>query len=417
MSRKSHQKRSAHEHSTLDNGVELHIFPTQSPTTTLFFNVKQGMLSDPSARMGEMHLLEHLFFADRHPALQENTVSEYIESIGGIFNAQVLKEYSSYWVDCLPENAVQAAGLLEKLISSSGWDATTIESEHRVMKEEYDLYKTDYPLLLSDRMEAELIDGPLKRSHFSNFTELSDLTPEIFSALHKRHWQERPVQVFVVGATSDKLINECKKRFGSLPRNSATSRKEPEVETSAWKQGTVRELEYAVGRGQDESHLQWIFPLPEVPEEMDLLLAYILGRTSSSRLAQEARNRGLGYNLTAHVTSYSSLSYVSVTTTVPTEREQEVRALVSEILSSYTAKPLILSELRRAQTSLTSAIVRDTGDPYITAESMAHDLCVKGITRAPDERVQLIRAISLQQLQDSLCATISGPYACGVMRT
>ncbi len=396
----------------LPNGIEAVYIPTDAKTTTILLSVGEGAIHDSDERNGETHLLEHLFFSPRRSGLQDKNILGRIERMGGAFNAHVRKEYSTYWIDCLPSHAAEAIQLLASLITNHSWSEKDIARESEIMHDEYSAYQTDYPLILSDQLEQAAIQGPLGRSLFGTFSGLPDLSPELFAARAKRHWEQAAVRVYIVGSGTDAVAQTIQEHFGTLVRESSLSKESP----SLWREQLPDLVEFSQEGEGAETYLAWLLPLPRIGQDMDMLLAYVFGGMSNSRIARLSREAGLGYDISAHAAAYSTISYLYIQTAIPAGKEQQAREVIEDAISSYGTMPLTPEEFASAKALLEADMMRNMGSAIEIAESYAHDDTVDYAHGSPGQRTEAIQDISFESVAGLARDIAQGERVCGVLR-
>lgn len=376
---------------TLANGVPCFVTKTPAPGTAVHLLVGEGATNDSETRAGETHLLEHLFFAPRADMAVSQTIPARIEQLGGLFNAAVLKEYSSYWIECLPESAAQTLTLLQDLITSAFWEQQIIENEYALIEEEYSLYQTDNQIQLSDAMESASLTGPASYSLFSQFSGLSERTPDVFSRRHKEHWTRAPLTVHIVGAIPDQIEDMLAPSLGTLAHLH-------NVESSAvstWKEQLPKIVEITSKDLSDEQELAWLLPLPELPLGVDSLAAHLFGANMSARVTDACRKAGVGYTYSADTVSYRGISYLYLSTSIPKEKEELCRETIETAIASFTSSPLKNEELERAKTILRANILREAHSASEVAEIVSHSVFTRNQVASPTALIKNVLDYSL----------------------
>ena len=375
----------------LSNKIPLYIIPLpKTEFVTLLFVVHDGWMHEQNNYWGKTHLLEHLFFTST-----KLHVASAIERLGGEYNAHVSREYSEYWIEIPKKNVAKACALLRELILTPTWDTGILESELSVVKEEHELFKTDYLARLNDIYEENAFHGALSKPIFTplshKYFSLSEMKKK-----HIDHWHHSPKEIIVAGSLSASDVRTLQKLFGDLPnkpKNKKTS--------YSWKSKQKSTITKTLNKGrQGEVFLGWGIPITtQRKPELENIFLFLLAHMESSRLQRMLRQNGLGYYVSAVNIHYAHARYIWIATNLPTQKSIEAETLFKQAYDSLETDQFTEEELLYAKEYIISGILRDSYDSQSVADRSAHALVTTGTMQTPQERIQKIRSVKLKEIR------------------
>ncbi|HYJ12796.1 MAG TPA: pitrilysin family protein, partial [Thermomicrobiales bacterium] len=121
----------------LPNGVRVVTGPmTGVRSASLIFYYNIGSRYEPAPIAGVSHFLEHMLFKGTERRPDPMTISEEIESVGGLLNAATGRESTSYWCKVPSTHFELAFDVLADILRNSTFDATELDKERKVIFEE-----------------------------------------------------------------------------------------------------------------------------------------------------------------------------------------------------------------------------------------------------------------------------------------
>ncbi|MHB1004111.1 MAG: M16 family metallopeptidase [Chloroflexota bacterium] len=318
---------------TLPNG--LRVLTADIPyarSVSVSFFVSAGSRYEKPREAGVAHFLEHMFFkgTSKRPTAQE--ISEAIEGVGGIINAEVGKELAVYWAKVARPHMDVAMDVLTDVLRNSAFDPAEIEKERRVILEELNMVMDD-PREWVDVILDEVMwgDQPLGRDVGGTKETVSGLTrDDLLNYLHARYSPYSTV-VSIAGAIDhDQVVDDLQRRLGdwhggqvlaavpaTTDQAAPRSRLQPKDTEQAHLTVGVRGLSYVD------------------PDRYGLdLLNVILGEGMSSRLFLEIREqKGLAYDVHSYVNHYQDTGMVVAYAGVdPSRVEPTLDALLEQFV-------------------------------------------------------------------------------------
>ena len=177
-----------HRSTTLDGGLTVvteHMADVRS--ASIGFWVGTGSVDEPAAHAGASHFLEHLLFkgtADR----TARSIAVEIDSVGGDMNAYTTKEYTTFYVRLLAEDADMGVQLLSDIIWSPAFRPDEFESERQVILEEILMHGDEPAELVHDVLASTLWpDHPLGRDVLGSSDTISAMGVSDVARYHQAH--------------------------------------------------------------------------------------------------------------------------------------------------------------------------------------------------------------------------------------
>ncbi|MDA8045994.1 MAG: pitrilysin family protein, partial [Actinomycetota bacterium] len=151
-----------HRVTTLDGGLTV-VTERMSDvrSASIGFWVGTGSVDEPVLHAGASHFLEHLLFkgtAER----SARSIAMAVDSVGGDMNAYTTKEYTTFYVRLLGDDADMGVQLLSDIVWSPAFRADEFESERQVILEEILMHADEPADLVHDVLASALFpDHPL----------------------------------------------------------------------------------------------------------------------------------------------------------------------------------------------------------------------------------------------------------------
>ncbi len=315
--------------------------------------VENGSRYEPPARNGISHFLEHLFFKGtaRRSAAE---ISEEIDAIGGVLNADTDREYTCYYAKVLGEHATLAIDLLGDIVLSSRLDAEEIEREKEVVLEEIAEIEDTPDDYVGDLFHlAYWADHPLglpvcgSRSTVETFDRAACLR-----LIAERYRPNRIVVAAAGDVRHEAFVDEVARHFAAADGAAALGDGAPPVVRPgiAMHQRRLAQVQLYLGAGGVGAS--------DPARAAAAVLNATLGDSPSSRLFQEIREqRGRAYSIESFLSSYRDTGYLGVAAGTRAAWVPEVvEAIVGE-LRLLKREGVTPAELARAKGKIKGSIL------------------------------------------------------------
>ncbi len=143
----------------LKNGLRIITVPEKnSKAATVLVMVGAGSKYETRNLSGLSHFLEHMFFKGTKKLKRPRDVAEFLDKIGGDFNAFTGEEYTGYYAKVSAEHLDTALVWVSDIFLNSRIPSKEIEKERGVIIEELNMYN-DNPMMYISQLWKEVLFG------------------------------------------------------------------------------------------------------------------------------------------------------------------------------------------------------------------------------------------------------------------
>jgi len=317
--------------SVLSNGLRVVHIPmpaVRSVSIAVFVGV--GSRYETMATAGVSHLIEHLLFRGTARRPRARTISEVLDSVGGILNASTDKELTVYWAKVAQEHFPLALDLLADLLQNSLLRPADVNKEKGIVEEELGMLADDPQDRVGVLTEETLWPGqPLGREIAGTRESVRRLKRAPILSHLRTYYGPNNVVISVAGgidaADAFELVNRC---FGQwMPVAAPAAAPAWHGERTGWQVET-----------KDTEQVNLCIAYPGVPRRhpdrwaIDMLTT-ILGGGASSRLFVELRDRlAMVYDVHMYAGYFADTGSIVLSAGVdPVKLERAVAAMFKEI--------------------------------------------------------------------------------------
>jgi predicted Zn-dependent peptidase len=312
--------------------------PTKSETATLLVMVGAGSKYETDDIGGLSHFLEHMFFKGTKKRSNTRIISEYLDEIGGEYNAFTSKEYTGFYAKVAGKFIDRAFNFISDILLNSKFESKEIEREKGVIIEEMNMYQDTPMAYVSDLFETLLYKNqPAGRLTVGTKKSILAASRPKFIRYYEDLYVASNVVVCLAGdfnheKAKEKVNKYFKKIFLGEPKSKKKvieKQKEPQVFLQTKK---TDQTHFCLGmRAYDLFH----------PKRFALeLLSIILGGSMSSRLFISVRERlGLAYYIRSSVAQYTDSGYLVIQAGVDNKKvDKAITTCLSEFKKILTKK-------------------------------------------------------------------------------
>ncbi|MHB1415325.1 MAG: M16 family metallopeptidase [Chloroflexota bacterium] len=406
---------------TLANGLRIltaDIPHARSVSISIFVGAGSRYEEKPVA--GAAHFVEHMFFKGTQQRPTSQQISEAIEGVGGIINAEVGKELAVYWAKVPSPHLDIALDILADILRNSRFDPSEIEKERRVILEELNMVMDD-PREWVDVILDEVMwgDHPLGRDVGGTKESVGTMSrTNLLHYLSSRYSPSATVVSLAGAIRHEDVVADIERRLGAWQGPKAgppllfpDDQVGPRVRIQP---KDTEQLHMCVGiRGLSYSD----------PDRYGLdLLNVILGEGMSSRLFLEIREQlGLAYDVHSYVNHYQDTgTMVAYAGVDPTRVDQTLDALLDEF--DRLRKPTPAQEITKAKEFWKGRMVLRLEDTRSIASWIGAQEVLLDHVLTVDEVIEIIDALSSEDMEraaarcfrdDRLSLAIVGPIKDG----
>lgn len=390
--------KTAHRITRLPNG--LRIVTETVPgvrSVTVGIWLRTGSRDEPEAQAGIAHLLEHMAFKGTETR-SARQLAEIVDGVGGQMNAYTSKEDTSYYIKVLDEHFPLAVDILADMLLRSRFDAADLEKEKRVILEEIKMYEDTPEDLVQDLLTETLWAGhPLGRPVIGWERTVSAVDREALVGFWRRHYEPSRTVVAVAGnITHERVVEEVARWFGDWARGAGTAPAEPPAPrpAEAWRRKPIEQVHLCVGApaaryGADELYAE-------------LILANILGGSSSSRLFQVVREEhGLAYSVYTFHGAYSDAGMFGIYAATSPETAARVLDLIARECARVRREGVSDEELARTREQIRANLLLSLESTSSRMNRLGRTLLMLGRVVPVEEVVARVEAVDRDRLAEA----------------
>ena len=397
-----------HRSTTLDGGLTVVSEPMAGVrSASIGFWVGTGSVDEPAAHAGASHFLEHLLFkgtADR----TARSIAIEVDSAGGDMNAYTTKEYTTFYLRLLGDDADMGVQLLSDIIWSPAFRADEFESERQVILEEI-LMHTDEPAELVHDVLASTLwpDHPLGRDVLGSAATISAMKNRDVAAFHGEHYRPGNVVVAASGAIDhDRICSLVSEGMASSSRSGGSA----PVRTAPAR-GEARRVD--VSRDSEQTHVAVAVPGPDRDDEERHALAiaeHVLGGGMSSRLFQTIREeRGLAYSVYSFRLGFAGAGALGVYAGTSPDQAETVLGLIEEEFARVASDGITEAELESARGHMRGSMALGLEDSGARMGRIGHAQLVHGRVLTIDEVESRLAGLTLDAVNEAARRWLSEP--------
>lgn len=405
---------------TLTNGVRVVTGPmsgVRSASLIFYYNV--GSRHEPEPIAGISHFLEHMLFKGTEQRPDPMSISEEIESVGGMLNAATGRESTSYWCKVPSTHFTLAFDVLADMLRNSTFDTTELDKERKVIFEEIRSIQ-DIPEELVHDLTDQLIWGtdPVGREIAGSEETVGAISRETMVDFWQRNYSPDRLVIAAGGDIAhDAVVALAEKHFGDLEPAGTLDLFLPAVVDQDARRVSI------VNRETEQAHLCLGFPALSYHDPRryaQSTIEAILSAGMSSRLFQEIREkRGLVYSVYGYFRGYEDVGQGVVYAGTDIERVGEtIEAIVGE-LKKLRDIPVSAEELENSKTLRKGRLLMGLEDSRSVASWVGSQEATYNEIKTPEEIMERIDAVTVEDVQavaqellrdDRLNLVLIGPY-------
>jgi predicted Zn-dependent peptidase len=334
---------------TLKNGLRIITVPNnEAKTATTLILVKTGSKYESKNISGISHFLEHMFFKGTKKFKKPKDVAEFLDKIGGDFNAFTGEEYTGYYATVSFNHLNYALEWVSDIFLNSLIPLKEVGKERGVIIEEINMYR-DNPMMYISQLWKEVLygDQPAGWDIAGTKETVSKIKrQDILNYISSQYTAENTVICLAGKFDEKKIIYKIKKIFDNIRVNKPKNKIEVN-ETQKKPQSLI----YYKDTGQTNLALGVrAYNMFHKDKYVCDVLAVILGGMMSSRLFEEVREKlGAAYYVrTYNETDTDTGSLVTFAGVDNNKLEKVISAILKEY-KKIKIKKISEGELKKAK--------------------------------------------------------------------
>lgn len=336
----------------LKNSLRLIVAPMKNTeTVTLLALVGAGSKYETDDIAGISHFLEHIFFKGTKKRPNTKLISEYLDEVGGEYNAFTSKEYTGFYVKIAKKHQERAFDFISDILQNATFPAQEIEKEKFVILEEMKMHQDTPMIRVSELFEKLLYDAqPAGRLIIGTQEAVMNASRDKFVEYLESLYRTGNMILGIAGNFDEKSAKKLSEKYFNKLLRGKTKEKIKVIDSQKSPQILLEK------KKTDQTHLclgfrgyNLLHPKRYILE----VLSTILGGTMSSRLFINIRdNLGLAYYIRSSVENYTDSGYLMVQAGIDNEKVCEVVRLILLEIKKVLKNGVSASEFKKAKENL-----------------------------------------------------------------
>lgn len=386
----------------LPNGIAVlteHMPGLRSVTTGIW--VRRGSRHETAELNGICHFIEHAVFKGTTNRSARDIAVE-TDRLGGNLDAYTTHEMTGFTVKVADHSLPQAIDLLADLVAHPRFEQEDLEREQKVILEEMKMVEDTPDELLGELFNAAYFPNqPLGRPIEGTRETVPTFDHKTTVGYHAREFSYGNLVVAAAGNVDHGRLVElvavafdgCESGAGSRPHGLDAGKPRPAAPILIEHKSEL-----------EQAHLVLATPWPNALSSdryAASLLASIIGGGTSSRLWQKVREEnGLAYSVGAGGSAFSDVGVFSIYAGTSPEYLEQVLDLSLSEMREVVRHNVLEEELRIAKDQAISSILLGLESSSARAGTLARQEIIHGRRISPDEVIEKIRAITIDELQE-----------------
>jgi len=360
--------------------------------------LRTGSRDEPRERLGITHFIEHMMFKGTEKR-DARAIAASLESLGGHLDAFTAREQVCYTARVLSEHLNEAVEVVADIVCRSRFDATEIEREKGVIREEILSYEDNPEAKVADQLSEQLWgDHGLGRPILGTVETVSELTRERLLGEYARRFRAEDVVIVAVGGLEHAALVDAVSRGFTLPSGETPRRDhtpEPHRPSVRHEVSDLQQVYLSLGaRGLSSTD----------PERHALRVAEtLLGGGMSSRLFQRIReDAGLAYFVSTSLDFLRDGGAIGIDLGVSADKTREALRLLRDELERLLTDGPGADEVEAAKMQLKGSVVMGAESVSSRMYHVARQELLVGAHITTEEQLAQLMSVKLDDVTGAL---------------
>jgi len=377
---------------TLQNGLKIHLIEKPaSETAAILLIAKTGSANEQPGEEGVAHFLEHMVFKGTKKRSNTQAISEYIDQIGGDYNAFTGKESTGFHCQIFKKYFDRGLDFIIDLVANPLLRTVDFNTEKGVILEEINLYE-DTPMNRVDDLfiESLFTSTPLAHRISGDPESIKNLTADQLKSFYQRQYVVK--NIFLVIVANQEILKKINRlNFGEFSDKELSTIPVVEVKKSAPKMSFLK-------KNIQQGNLIIGFSGPKYQDRDRYVVGVmtaLLGGMMSSRMFINIREKyGFCYFIQSRKQSFRNAGLLMTQAGIdPKNLEQTIEAILNEY-RILKEKPVSDRELKKTQEYLKGKLMLSVEASDDLAEFYGSQLVYSDQVKTPAEVAQIIDSIT-----------------------
>jgi predicted Zn-dependent peptidase len=385
--------------------------------SVLDVHTRTGSRFEAPSQNGISHFLEHMLHRGTASHPSAHALALAIESLGGALSAATFVDHGAVSLAAPPQNIAALLEILAELLLQPIFSGLDVE-KGIVREEILESLDEDGRSVEADHLLRALTfpDHPLGFPITGSLQTLDSFDVPLLRAHHLRHYVAQGSVVTVAGPIdSERMLQQVASAFSAMKGGAEPISLAPAPQSGA----RFSHVRYAGSQASVRVGLR-------APGEHDRdepateLLLRVLDDGMATRLYERlCDERGLCYDVSASYEAYADAGLFDIAADAAPERTERVLGEIFTVMRALREEGPTESELDKAKQRFAWQLDEQDDDPAALASFYGLGE-LTGIARTPAERLEVLQAVTLEQVQhaaerlfssDSLNVLIVGPLS------
>lgn len=336
----------AFEKLTLANKLPILLVPMPgSEVTAILFLVRAGSRTETKETNGLARLYANMCLKKTKSYFDRLALSAAIDRIGAVFNLEIHKEYTAFYIKVLNRNFDQGLSLLSEVITAPSFDVNELSREKSYFQAEIANRQANPSSRAIDELNKIIFaHHPLSHSGIGDKEVIEKIKLNDLVVFGKKRYQAGNSLLVVCGQTKD-IKEKLEKTFGGFPQG---ERFNFDLVDQKWQSQTkVIELEIP------QSYFAIGFPaFPRTSQQRfeQILLDVILGKMkSNTRLANIYSEEALAQYIRTGASMFKEVGLFTIQMISTRQKAKKAYQRIIEELEKIKQTPVSAEELTKAK--------------------------------------------------------------------
>ncbi|MDD4409908.1 MAG: pitrilysin family protein [Candidatus Pacebacteria bacterium] len=333
----------------LDNGVRIISIPQKEvKSATIFILVKTGSKYETKNISGISHFLEHMFFKGTDKMKRPIDVAEFLDRIGGSFNAFTGEEMTGYYAKTAYTHFDLAIDWVSDIFLNSKFPAKEMEKERGVIIEEINMYE-DNPMTHIDQVWKEVLygDQPAGWDIAGTKETVSNITRKEIVGYVKDRYKTRNIVVCIAGNYDENVVIDKIRSIFSVMKDDNALDKVPVIEKQ--EKPEIKLCYRKINQTNLVIGVRSYNQLDDRKYVIDVMSAF-LGGMMSSRLFDKVREKmGAAYHIRTSNDGDTDVGNFSASSGVDNSKVFQVIEVILKEFNRLKVEKVGEAELRKAK--------------------------------------------------------------------